>query len=88
MVASLLTKFFSCSYCGTLMLRDESITNTMSKSSSHFGSGSVVLVVVMARVVEGCVVVICVVVIGAIVVAAAFVVIIIGDCDGSLETIV
>lgn len=91
-VASLFTKFFSCSYCGALILRDESITKTMSNSSSHFGSGSVVLVVVMARVVEGCVVVISGVVIGAVVVvfvvATSVVVIIMGADDGSFETIV
>ena len=39
MEASLLTKFFSCSYCGASILREESITNTISNSWSHFGSG-------------------------------------------------
>lgn len=56
MEASLLTKFFSCSYCGASILREESITNTMSKSWSHFESGSVAVVVLTEGVVEDCVV--------------------------------
>jgi len=50
-VASLLTKFFSCSYCGASILREESITNTISKSLSHFGSGSLGVVVLTNEVV-------------------------------------
>ena len=51
MDASFLTKFFSCSYCGASILREESITNTISKSLSHFGSG-------WLGVVEDCVVIV------------------------------
>lgn len=50
-VASFLTKFFSCSYCGASILREESITNTISKSLSHFGSGSLGVVVLTNEVV-------------------------------------
>ena len=46
MSASLLTKSFSCLYCGSSILRDESITNTTSKSLSH-RTGSAVVGVVM-----------------------------------------
>ena len=57
MEASFLTKFFSCSYCGASILREESITNTISKSLSHFGSGWLGVVVATEEiVVEDCVV--------------------------------
>ena len=46
MSASLLTKSFSCLYCGSSILRDESITNTTSRSLSH-RTGSAVVGVVM-----------------------------------------
>ena len=93
MVASLLTKFFSCSYCGALILREESITKTMSKSLSHFGSGSVVMEGVAEGVVFGVVVVVIVVVVvvvvvvRGVVVAVAVVVVTVGSGrgDGSLE---
>ena len=85
MVASLLTKSFSCLYCGALILRDESITNTTSKSSSHFRSGSVMVGVVIAVLIEEGVVVGCGFV-ATVVVLVAVVAITIGGGDGSCQT--
>ena len=51
-----MTKFFSCSYCGASILREESITNTISKSWSHFGSGWPGVVLTEEDAVEDCVV--------------------------------
>ena len=51
-----MTKFFSCSYCGASILREESITNTISKSWSHFGSGWLGVVLTEEGVEKDCVV--------------------------------
>ena len=56
MEASLLTKFFSFSYCGASILCEESITNTISKSWSHFGSVSLGVVLTEEGFVEDCIV--------------------------------